>query len=337
MGGLERSSFDARKIPGVAYGAKYAGLDIGRDRGRGGYVQSIEDKEKKLLERETAMAKLVGTKTNADIAARRDHDAKKTKDEDAQQKRNDELRRQMAEDIGAARDEGAKHDEEKTAQKGGAAGTGTQPTTRQSDADATEEKERAQIIREVSQGVRTGMQESRIQATLSPEELARQQVGAKHEGESTRREEEAKIQRVKGLAQAAGREEIDKELAERLDPIAERYMKAKKALEEGEVELKRIQAREFIDPAIARRREYIESIPNQYNLFTFPLDLGRTRSYDLKKKVEGEVIKTREQRVLEQLIKDADKIRSQAGRIEGAAEKIATAPPQVQTPPAKPA
>ncbi|MBI5456223.1 hypothetical protein HY969_00615 [Candidatus Kaiserbacteria bacterium] len=285
------ASFDPRKVPGVKSGARLAGLDVGKEQGKGGFVQTQEDKEKKLIERETAMAKLIGRTGEKDRQAQAEYARRNEEDKKASESKIAEMRKQAAEEVSRAKDIAEAHDKEKKSASQGQAGA------RQPDA-AQAERERAKITRNaVEQGVRTAVQESGIRATVAtPEQLAREQARAKQEGESTRREETAKIQKV---AQAVGRSDIDDELAKKLKDTAERFDSLNTAIAEEETRLKGIQTRPAAMPGgpSAQRDAYIEGLRDK-----------RYLSFGLRKntKVAGEVggavkMGSEERRLLEYL------------------------------------
>ncbi|TSC86993.1 MAG: Uncharacterized protein G01um10148_98 [Parcubacteria group bacterium Gr01-1014_8] len=70
LSSLATGSFDVRRIPGVASGAKY-GVDFGKAKGEGGYLKAVSDREKRIIATEAGYRQMVTTKTNSDFKEER--------------------------------------------------------------------------------------------------------------------------------------------------------------------------------------------------------------------------------------------------------------------------
>lgn len=317
------SSFDARKIPGVAAGTKFLGLDVGKEQGKGGFLHAQDEKERRLIEREAAMAKLMGRKTSADRAETpEDRKARQEKDHADSEQKLKEARTQLAEAVNRGKDVEAqmKRDQAKstdsTADKKESEPeeiATPQPAAQQT-GTAQQEKERTQIMRSaVEQGVRTAVQGG-IKTTQTAEDAARAQTRAKQEGESTRRQSGANIEQA---VQKAGHE-VDNELETKLKAALDDIEKFGTAVKQEEARIARIKTgADYRAPEVKRREDYIESLRDKRYL-----SFGLAKRPEIADKVGGEVRKSKEIKMFEEIAKSYEKSQRST---EESASRAATA------------
>lgn len=96
---LSTASFDMRGIPGVGTAAGKAGFDIGKPRGEGGYIKSMDDRLAAIKKRETQMAEFIGRKRPSDTPGKSEKDvaAEAHKESQAIQSNTEEQKKVMEE------------------------------------------------------------------------------------------------------------------------------------------------------------------------------------------------------------------------------------------------
>lgn len=285
VGALATGSFNPLRLPGVASGAKYGGIDLGKVKGEGGYLKAAGDAEKRIIAREAGLRNLATRKSQADLKLERETELiRRANEKDEERLKSHTSDKQAAVPASAA-----------TTQQQGAA-----PRQQGAYSASLTEKDRQDAIKQVASIAGESEGQAARQAADSKIEQSAQYVKEQEIKDLIR----ASIA-TQGASNAAGTINTSP-AADQNKAVIDELQKIRERMAQRNDRLKEIAKIQKASGPSARGERFDRAIENKY-YYSFPLDFSRARSFARVEKIGKAAGKSDAEKAIEQIVEYAQK------------------------------